>query len=83
MRIFKRDTYKDGGHEADWCPAKHIGKVKGKNQGAYEWITQGVPKKRNMRDPENGKEIMTAPNNILNNPMKVGRVARRGDKFED
>jgi len=44
---------------------------------------QGPPKKKDMRSPENRNEVMCAPNNILNNPMKIGRVARRGDKFED
>ena len=46
-------------------------------------MTHGVPKKKDKRDPENSKEVLLQPNNILNNPMKVGKVARRGDKFED
>jgi len=46
-------------------------------------LTHGVIKKKDYRNPENKTEVLIAPNNILNNPMKVGKVARRGDKFED
>ena len=83
IRKFKRDTYKDGGHEIDWTPAKTLTHAKRNGGGAYEWMTPGVPKKKDMRNPENKTEVLIAPNNILNNPMKVGKVARRGDKPED
>jgi len=82
-RWFKRDTYKTGGHETDWRPAKSLTHNKTLMQSAFEWIKEPPHKKKDMRDPENRNEVMTAPTNILNNPMKVGRVARRGDKYED
>jgi len=72
-RTFPKETYKKGGHEIDFKPAKVVHEKVPK--AAYPYIPQGANMvKKNYRDAEGA--VITEPPNFLTTRMKKGKVGK-------
>jgi len=72
LRMFPRDTYEKGGHEVNWKYAKQCTHKKATEGAAFNYIEEGVPKKKSKRDADG--EVILEPVNFKIKPMPRGRT---------
>lgn len=71
MRQFKKEGYKEGGHDFNFKPAKSLSR---KVEADFEHMADFAEVKKIHKSPDGG--VITEPRNFLTSPPKKGHTGK-------